>query len=154
MCWLRLWTTHLLLKFWFTYFFSHVHFKKKNNTVHERSFLCPETYATWKLIFSWIHCTLTRKPNIGNIWKHFEGTTNQLARKVWWHMLKISKFCQTSTFHHPTSSTLLSNWPDPSWIHWHLIIKNNFSIICTYFGTSISFCKRLWSISWRIWCFF
>jgi len=69
-------------------------------------------------------------------------------------MLKISRFCQPSTSHHPTSSTLLSKWPDPSWIHSHLIIKHNFSMFCTSFRMSISFLKLFQNISWKNWCFF
>ncbi len=41
--------------------------------------------------------------------------------------------------HHLISSAPLFKWPDPSWIHWHLIIKHIFSMVCTFSGTSISF---------------
>ncbi len=77
-----------------------------------------------------------------------------ICQKIWWHTFKILKFRQPSTSHHPISSTLLSRWPDSSWIHWHLIIMHKFNMVCTFFGMSISSFKRLWSISWKIWCFF
>jgi len=69
-------------------------------------------------------------------------------------MLKISKFRQPNMSHHPTSSTPLSRWSDPSWIHWHLIIKHNFNMVCTSPRPSIFSSKELWNISWRIRCFF
>jgi hypothetical protein len=111
-CWLKLWTTHLLSKFWFSYFFSHVHFKRRNSYVHGISFYCPKAYAIRKLTYLWAHCTFTRKPNISNICKHFKKTTNQPTKEVWQHILKISKFHQPSTSHHLISSTLLLKWPD------------------------------------------
>jgi hypothetical protein len=37
---LKLWTTHLLSKFWFTYCFGHFHFKRRNSFIHGRSFCC------------------------------------------------------------------------------------------------------------------
>jgi hypothetical protein len=32
---------------------------------------------------------------------------------------------------HPTSSTLVSNWPNPSWIHQHLVIKHDPCLVRT-----------------------
>ncbi len=120
-------------------FFWPCPFQKRNSSVHGINYYYPYKYAIRKSIASWVHCTFTRKPKIGNIWKHFEGVTNKLARKVSWHIFNILRFCQPSMFHHPTSLAPVSKWSDPSWIHWHLIIKHNFIMVCTSFGMLISF---------------
>ncbi len=64
---------------------------------------------------------------------------NQPTKEIWWHMFKILRFRQPNASRHPTSLAPLSRWPNPSWTHWHLIIKHNFSMVCTSFGTLISF---------------
>ncbi len=38
---LKLWITHFSSKFWFTYFFGHVHFKRRNSFVHGKSSCYP-----------------------------------------------------------------------------------------------------------------
>ncbi len=56
-----------------------------------------------------------------------------------------TKYISSSNF-----NGTLSRWPDPSWIHGHLIIMHNFSMACTSFIMSIFTSKPFWSISWKI----
>ncbi len=48
--------------------------------------------------------------------------------------------------HHLTSPAPLSKWQNPSWIHWHLIIKHRFNMVYTSFGMLILSSKWFWNI--------
>jgi hypothetical protein len=47
------------------------------------------------------------------------------------------RFREPNMSHHLTSLAPLSKWQNPSWIHWHLIIKHRFNMVYTSFGMLI-----------------
>jgi hypothetical protein len=79
-----------------------------------------------------------------------KGATNQPIRQVWWHMFKVLRFCQPSVFGHLISFSSISNWPSPSWTHWHFIVKHNLCLVHTFIGTSITFVEWLQSIYLKV----
>ncbi len=90
--------------------------------------------------------TLTRFGNtLKEPWIHLPKKFDGTCSKFWGFINQICLIIQFHSQCYPNDRTQVT--------HWHLIIKHNFNMVWTSFGMSISSFKRLWSISWRIWCF-
>ncbi len=67
----------------------------------------------------------------------YKGTTNQPTWQVQWDMFKVLKFCQPTTLNHSFSSSLLSKWPNPSWIFSPFVTMHDPYLIHTFVKTLI-----------------
>jgi hypothetical protein len=64
-----------------------------------------------------------------------KGTMNQPTWQVWWIMFKVSRFCQPNVFGHPILFSFVSNWPNPSWTHWHFVVRNGPYLVHIFINT-------------------
>ncbi len=143
---LRLWTTHFLSKFWFTFFLA-MFISREKIILSMEEVLLPLGICNRKinLFVSPLHTYKETKH--GQCLEALQRSHKSTYQRNLMAHIQNMELLWPNMSHHPTSSTPLSKWQDPSWIHWHFIIKHHLNMVYTSFGTLISSSKRFWNIS-------
>jgi hypothetical protein len=47
------------------------------------------------------------------------------------NVFKVSRFCQQNAFGHQILSSSVSKWANPSWTHWHFVVKHSLCLVHT-----------------------